>query len=257
MSNNPRALRPNLISVSDVMAFYAQGHPGATCLQIGANDGKNNDPVHRHILERKWKSVLVEPQKFVFENELSKTYAGVTHVHLERCAIAPTRGELPLYRLGFTNARWATGLSSFDKRSLLDHIERGYVDRKAQADGIALPKSRDEYLTTEVVPTMSPNDLLDKHGIRKLDVLCIDTEGFDFEVLKLVDWKRFHPSVVLFESKNLSDQDFLDAQKLMKTHGYELFWQRGDTIALSQDFARELGAGRAWLYKAKAFLQKI
>jgi len=257
MSNNPRALRPGLISVGDVMSFYAKGHPRATCLQIGANDGKNNDPVHEHILAQSWQAVLVEPQKHVFDHELCKTYAGVKHVHLERCAIASSQGELPLYRLGFTNARWATGLSSFDKRSLMDHIDRGYVDRKAQADGIKLPASKDEYLTTEMVPTMSPNDLLDKHGIKNLDVLCIDTEGFDYEVLKLVDWSRFKPAVVLYESKNLSDQDFMGSQELLKKHGYELYWQKGDTIALSSKLASELGTARKLAFKAKAFLQKI
>lgn len=257
MSTNPRHLRPPLVSVTDVLSRFASLHVGATCLQIGANDGKSNDPIHEHIIKKKWRAILVEPQSSVFENELKKTYRGVEHVYLERCATAGSQGELPLYKIAFTEERWATGLSSFDKSSLIQHIDRGYVDRKAQASGIKIPLDRAGYITTEIVPTMSPQTILDKHGFKHLDILCVDTEGFDYQVLRFFDWQKFRPKLVLFESKNLSDNDFASAKALLTAHGYNLYWQKGDTLALHDSIMHEFPILLRLYCRIKAFVKKV
>ncbi len=48
---------------------------------------------------------------------------------------------------------------------------------------------------------MKINGVLGKHNIHGFDILSIDTEGYDFEIIKLIDLKRFHPEVILFERK--------------------------------------------------------
>ena len=58
---------------------------------------------------------------------------------------------------------------------------------------------------------------------------------------------------MLFESKNLSDQDFIQAKNLLIHHGYSLFWQKGDTVAIrfKYPFIRKI------ISKIKAFLKKV
>ena len=90
----------------------ARGEP-TFCVQVGANDGKTNDPVHRYLTGYGWRGLLVEPLVDVFEQELKKTYAGFPNVTLANVALAPTNGSLPLYRVAISRARWATGLSGF------------------------------------------------------------------------------------------------------------------------------------------------
>jgi FkbM family methyltransferase len=236
MATQSRHLRPKLTSISSFLSYYAASkhakNQPVTCFQIGANDGKNNDPVYPFITKYNWKGVLVEPQKDVFENCLKPTYAHYKNVILENVALAPVNGSLPFYRIAFTNARWATGLSSFDRKNLEEHIKSGYVERKALADGIALPTSTADWIQTVHVPTLTTESLLEKNQIKQFDILCIDTEGFDFEILKLIPFERYSPEVVLFESKNLSNQDFKAAQDLLTKAGYELFWEKGDTLAI-------------------------
>lgn len=257
MASQSRHLRPKLTSISSFLSYYAASkhakNETVTCFQIGANDGKNNDPVYPFITKYQWKGVLVEPQTDVFENGLKPTYAGFKNVALENVALASVNGSLPFYRIAFSKARWATGLSSFDRKSLEDHIQSGYVERKALAEGTQLPHNKSEWIETVHVPTMTTESLLDKNAIQKFDFLCIDTEGFDYEILKLIPLKKYSPEVVLFESKNLSDADFINAQKLLKDAGYELFWEKGDTLGIKYPYPQM----KQLVDTAKAFFRKL
>ena len=91
--------------------------------------------------------------------------------------------------------------------------------------------------------------LLSRHQVERFDVLCIDTEGYDYEILRLVDLRRYRPEVVLFESNNLSEQDFAAAHRLMAEQGYRLFWENGDTLAVDYPYPPLLWN---W-HRAKAF----
>lgn len=240
MANNPRHLRPPLTSTYDFLRYYAQSKKAKNekviCLQVGANDGKTNDPVYEYFSSYGWNGILVEPQTDVFEQGLTKTYAGNNNVILENVALGNQEGNLPFYRVAISKARWATGLSSFDRKSLEGHIENGYIIRKAQDEGLNIPEDKNALIETVLVPTVTVENLLKKHNISKLDVVCIDTEGYDYEVLKLIDLKRLSPEVVFFESKNLSDNDFAEAKKLLTSLGYRLFWEKGDTLAIKYPF---------------------
>jgi FkbM family methyltransferase len=257
MANNPRHLRPTLTSIYTFLDYYADQKKkkaeSVFCFQVGANDGKNNDPVHKYFRDDEWHGLLVEPQKDVFDLGLSKTYEGNSRVRIENVALGKEEGSLPFYRVAISKARWATGLSSFDKKSLEEHIKNGYIIRKAQEEGISIPEDHTEILETVFVPTLTVQTLFDKHNVQKIDVICVDTEGYDFEILKLIDFKKYKPEVVLFESKNLSNDDFIAAKNLLKANGYELFWEKGDTLAVRTKYPMYL----KFMHKAKAFLRKV
>lgn len=255
MSTNPRHTRPELTRTDKVLDYFAEHTRGQTvhCLQVGANDGKTNDPIHTHILNHRWQSILVEPDPHVFEHELKRTYAGCAHVRLENVALAPVRENRPFYRLAFTRARWATGLSGFDRTRLDQAIRDGYVARMAREHGVALPERDTEYIEEIPVQTDTFDGLLERHRFDTVDVLCIDTEGYDYEVLKLFDFTRYRPGLILYESKYLSEAEFLASQYLLKSHGYRLFWQKGDTLAITFPLPPAL----RWRFRIQAWISKI
>lgn len=257
MSQNPRRLRPTLISIQGMLDLYSRMHDDVTCMQIGANDGIYCDPIHKYIVGYNWKSLLVEPLKDVFQNQLSKTYQGFDKVILENCAIDRQEGERLIYRIGFTNEKWALGLTSFNRENIEKHIDSGYIDRLAHKNGVATPDNKNEYILTEKVKTYPPNFLLKKHGFTKLNVLVIDTEGYDFEILKMMDYETYRPDLILFESKHLPETDFIQSQQFLKSLGYKLYWQKGDTLAIDCGVDTEI----PWLKKLnlsfKAFLKKL
>ena len=256
MANNPRHLRPSLTSTYDFLRYYADSKKAkgeeVFCFQVGANDGKSNDPVHEYFQNYGWRGLLVEPQADVFEEGLTKTYAGNNKVILENVALGKSEGNLPFYRVAISKARWATGLSSFDRKSIEGHIENGYILRKAQDEGVKIPENKADLIETVLVPTITVESLLNKHHIKAVNVLCIDTEGYDFEVLKLVNLKQLKPEVIFFESKNLSNEDFIAAKNLLIEEGYDLFWEKGDTLAIKYPypaFQRAKGFVSAFLNK--------
>ena len=46
--------------------------------------------------------------------------------------------------------------------------------------------------TEETVQAMYLMDAIRNNQIKKIDILQIDTEGFDFEILKMFDLKNIH-----------------------------------------------------------------
>jgi hypothetical protein len=65
-----------------------------------------------------------------------------------------------------------------------------------------------------------------------LDYLQIDTEGFDYEILKMIDFSIIKPKLIKFESVNLSISDKQSANLLLVCNGYYLFDELGDTVAI-------------------------
>jgi FkbM family methyltransferase len=240
MESDEPTLRPRPGIVRAFLGYYARRRRlrgrDVVCFQVGANDGKANDPLYPYLRDYDWSGLLVEPLPDVFENELRTTYADRPRVKLANVAIAPKVGRLPFYRVAVSRARWATGLSSFRRDTVQRHVDNGYIEQKAREYGVALPDDPAEIVEEIEVPTTTVDQLLTDHGIDDFDILCIDTEGYDAEVLKLVDIERYRPEVIVFESKNLSHQDRGDALSRLKACGYALYADRGDVLATTIPF---------------------
>ena len=74
--------------------------------------------------------------------------------------------------------------------------------------------------------------VLDRNRVDAIDLLHIDTEGFDYKVLSQVNLKRYKPSVILFEHHLLTDDEFFNARKLLRKNGYRLHQYGNDTLAM-------------------------
>jgi FkbM family methyltransferase len=66
--------------------------------------------------------------------------------------------------------------------------------------------------------------ILKEHGIHAVDLLTVDAEGFDFEILKTVDWRVTQPRVVLTElfAHDLEALLNTELHAYMRDQGYEL-----------------------------------
>ncbi len=83
------------------------------------------------------------------------------------------------------------------------------------------------------VSAVTFDTLCRRHGVDALDVLHIDTEGYDFELLKNIDFGRFHPRLVIFEHAHLKPEDQPTAIAYMERHGYETLRDGMDTLCLN------------------------
>ena len=200
-------------------------------VQIGGNDGLNIDPIHQSVIKYNWKGIILEPQKMVFEERLKKNYEGVTNVILENKAVDKVSSERILYKIAFSDARWATGLASFDRETIVKHIYNGHIAKQAKKEGVKLPEKEEDYLTEETVSTTSIKDLLAEHKVETVDLFHIDTEGFDYEILKMIDLEKISPDYIYFEHNHLSISDWKDAIAMLEGHDYQFYLDKTDTFA--------------------------
>jgi FkbM family methyltransferase len=198
-------------------------------IQIGANDGMYSDPIYKFIRRDKWKGVLIEPQKKIFAR-LRYNYRKMGNLFFENAAISDRNGEFPLYKIAFTDADWASGISSFRKEALENNIKSGYVERKARESGIPLPP-REEFICTEIVNCITFNDLVAKYNPDRIDLLQLDAEEYDYEIIKSIDFQKVKPMNIIYEHAGLSGNDKTECEIFLKNLGYKIFPDESDTLA--------------------------
>ena len=195
--------------------------PDFVVVQIGANDGSSDDPAGEIIRRRGLRAILVEPIVPMFR-KLTEYYAGFPNVICENCAIAREDGTMTLYtvRPDASLPPYVTRLASFDRRVILK--QRGTIPTIGK------------FIEPLTVPAMRLETLLRKHDVRRLDWLQLDTEGFDFEILKMLWETPFRPAVIGFESLHLSRPDKIACAAMLRREGYRYVTVDRDTVAIKQ-----------------------
>lgn len=234
--------KPKPGSLSDFLSTYSLSKKGNfTVIQIGANDGITNDPIHKFIKRDRWKGVLLEPQKAVFDQYLKKIYKKNIGLHPICAAIGREDGIQKIYKIGFCDMRWATGLASFSKEKVEELFENGIVEKNCQKFGIAIPSDPEKRISYEEVPVISPETLIQKFKIKTIDLLQIDAEGFDLEVIRIFDVPKTIPKAIIFENVNHSEQELEDCFQMLKSNGYSLKKFGRDTLAVHQSEKEMMG----------------
>ena len=218
----PTALKREAPSVDipQMLADFADNTREVFFIQIGACDGVRTDPIHQYIVRDGWSGVLVEPVGYLFKR-LQATYAGMEQLTLVNAAIAATNE---------TRAFWFLRASEdAELPEYYDELGSFYPDvvRKHAA---SIP-NLEHYLVSEDVRCLTLNTLLRDHGVTRIDLMLIDTEGYDFEVIKLIDFTHDRPTRILYEHKHLSDSDREQCLRLLRREGYTIGQDGQDTLA--------------------------
>jgi len=212
--------------INDFSKSKAQVH----FIQVGSNDGIQHDPLHKFILRDYWSGILTEPQPEAFET-LQRLYAGLPVIPLN-AAVDNKEKSRTLYRISFTRQRWASGLSSFNRSQIDNVIESGYVDKRCKKEGIIPPADKKEYIEEIKVACYSFDEILQLEPVKEgVDLLHVDTEGYDFEILKQYNFVSSKPGMVIFEHSHLSETDYAAAVSMLESFGYKTTRLSSDTVA--------------------------
>ncbi|HTB24587.1 MAG TPA: FkbM family methyltransferase [Puia sp.] len=182
-----------------------------TFVQIGSNDGIKNDPLHRYIKKNNWKGILVEPDKANF-TKLRDNYSQMNGLHFENVGIGPERGEMIFYRLkDITNNEpgWYDQVGSFDKETFIKNIEHG--------------KELNKRIITDTLPVITFYDLLQKYNYSEIDLLHIDTEGFDYKILRSVDFSKYNIRLVIFEGEWMTPSELKEIIQYLRKFKYRMY----------------------------------
>jgi FkbM family methyltransferase len=202
--------------------FIRRKFGGKPCsfIQVGSNDGVDGDPIHDLIIANpQWHGLLIEPLPEPFAR-LVRSYKGRAGLKFAQVAVADETGTRPFY---FIPREAGEGrdlpirfdqMGSFNREHIVKH-------------GAVL-----EPLIVETPVMCQPlRSLLISHCISKVDFIHIDTEGYDYEVLKQIDFEAWGTRLVLYESVHLSGSDSKRAEQLLLSHGFTIVNCGFDTLA--------------------------
>jgi len=167
---------------------YTDNKGNYNIIQLGANDGITNDPIHNFVVNNDISGLLVEPLPDIYET-LLKNYENSTNLKFANAAISPSEGEIAIYRI----APWFTEEYQriYKKNANPSGASSLYYENVASFLKKAAPeffsdKNIEDYIETVYVNSMPLRSLFDQYGIDKVHFLQMDLEGYDFEAVKML-----------------------------------------------------------------------
>ena len=200
-------------------------HPDFFFIQIGACDGLKFDPIRKYVLENDWNGILVEPTPHNFDL-LQKNYKQAPNLIFENAAITQKDGEIEMYTIspeGYEELPdWAVGISSIhnDKNALSEEYwksEKGQIHAK-NGYSYELIEKHKKKINVNALTLVS---LLEKHQVKRVDLLVIDTEGHDYPILQQLSTINIKPKLIRFEINNMSPEELSSSYKLLRSLGYK------------------------------------
>jgi len=205
----------------------AELRPDAFFVQIGSHDGQQQDPLRDLVLRGGWSGIMVEPVPYVFER-LRRNYGHLPGLALENVAVGSEDGEVPFYHLADTEGAgreglpiWFDALGSLRKEVVLAHerfipdIERRLVETR--------------------VPCVTFDSLCRRHAVDEIDLLHTDTEGYDYEILRTVDFDRYRPKLIIYESVHQDAAEKAACEDHLRSAGYDTTRYGLDTWAINPE----------------------
>jgi FkbM family methyltransferase len=179
-------------------------------IEVGANDGIYLDPLYPYIIKNNWSGILIEPNHIVFE-ELKNNYKNTNNLFFENCIVSDKSGMVDFYYNGDNIT------------TLHNTLSYNYAKNNFKED-------------LKIVPTLSLtfDDLIQKHNVKKVDVLMTDVEGYDLDLLKTFPFNNIKPKVIISEHAHLyhQNQTLEDIINFLGNQGYEYYINDSDIVGI-------------------------
>jgi FkbM family methyltransferase len=193
-------------------------------VQIGANDGISFDRLFHFVTARNGRGLVVEPLPDLFEKlvENYKDYPKIIPVNI---AVHATKKNAYLYRVHPQKLpnmpSWASGIASLYR----EHHMKSHTPS--------------ESIIQVEVDCVTLKELFEQYGVNELDLIQIDVEGYDHEVVRMIDFCSIRPKIIKYEHANLTPQQRRVTERLLVKSDYFLFNEISDTIAVISALCRK------------------
>ena len=197
-------------------------------LQVGANDGKSDDFL-RSSINKDTKVLLIEPIESAFL-DLKNNYSDFTNVEFINKAIDIEKGKKKIYSVNPTHCdyykkkykskdvNWLTVLASFEESHLINH-------------GV-----KPNHIHSTDVDCTTFKDLIEQYNFNKLDLLIIDTEGYDNVLVKnFIEDTKIRP-LIIFEWIHMKKNDAKNVIELLEANNYKFFKLNKDLICIQNNY---------------------
>jgi len=204
-------------------------------VQIGAFTGNTeNDPLFAFLKQNLsdrplWRVIIVEPIAKHFE-DLKAAYHGM-RVTLLQCAVAESPGYREMLTLGEVDPEdhgfpsWLHQLSSLDEDRMGSRWENYEGDAPTAAFFLRHARRERVWCTTVA-------EILATHGVSRLDLLQIDTEGYDAVIVGSIDLNSVAVRAINYERVLLRTDEEREIRSNLTQQGYKLRDWGQDTFAV-------------------------
>jgi FkbM family methyltransferase len=221
-------VRPREPAGQQILRAFADTYRNPVFIEIGANDGVRSDHLRPFIVSLPWKGVMVEPLPRVFAR-LRENYRGRDGVAFENAAIADADGHVPFYYVAPAedpsqdDPIWSMvgSLSRAEVERAISRIRNVFRDAPFGDVESRIERTDVQCLTFE--------SLCRKHAIRKLDLLLIDAEGYDYKIIQGIDFELHRPRLLIYEHNHLSAYERERCKAYLEELGYETMNEAIDT----------------------------
>jgi FkbM family methyltransferase len=157
-----------------ILGYVFKDQKSGFYVDVGAND-PDESSVTKYFYLAGWRGINIEPIPELVE-KLNKARPEDTN---KGVAISDRPGQLTFYK-----GVKASGLSTLSPKIAAAHRAKGFE------------------FTTIRIPVTTLNAVLDEHAKDRPEItfMNVDVEGFEKQVLSGIDFKRYHPRVIMAES---------------------------------------------------------
>lgn len=184
-----------------------------TIVQIGANDGSDQDPLVSFLHTHDCKAILIEPMDHPF-SILQELYSEHPTIHAVQAAVSD--------RPGIMDIHYIVDASENPDLTLFSSLDRSTVQRNLRAVQAERSGYDDHRIATKTLQTRTLGSILSEHAMENVDAVIVDVEGFDHKIVQGFLNDGVEPRIIRFEYCNLSRQDFNATRDLLLAKGYEI-----------------------------------
>jgi FkbM family methyltransferase len=194
-------------------------------VQIGANDGISRpDDLIRFVRQYDATGIMVEPQPDLFK-QLSNNMKDYPNIELINAAIHKNAKSMTLYRFDPETIQKNSDFPLWAKTNGIASFDRDHVAKHARRIGLSEDK-----IDSQQVPCLSMNELLARSQ-RVPDILKVDTEGYDYELITMLDLTQWRPTIIRFEYLHMSKIQYDDLICRLFNAGYRFLVEKQNTTA--------------------------
>ena len=165
------------------------------------------------------KILLIEPVKYNFD-QLKNRFKNYKNIIFENIAIGEKNELIDFFYILESSVtklkkHWASGIGSFSKDHILKHRTKRF---KVTENDIKCIK----------IETITFNQLTEKYKITHINKLIIDTEGFDYKIIKSINFKKIFINEIMLEKKHLDatfqiNNKLDEIKNLFSKENYKIF----------------------------------
>lgn len=200
--------------ISKTLHHIGQKNSNAFVVQIGAMDGIGFDDTRGFLDMYKWPALLVEPIPEIF-TELKYNFRDRDNYIFEQCAITEQDGEVEMLTIPKIAIERESLHPGYKGMSALYPLKNGFGTTYQRDIDV-----KNNFGINIKVPSLSFNSLLKKHNIESFDILICDVEGYDWNILKQIDFSVYRPKFIRLEYINLTEEEKKLTEQKLKDNGY-------------------------------------